>query len=91
MLVCHCRCVFEREVRAAVRGGAQTPEEVSLACGAGAGCGGCQSVIEEIIDAERVVCGPAAPPLARVQRLNCDESRTVTSLPVVLPIVRAAS
>ena len=88
MLVCHCRCVFEREVRAAVRGGAQTLEEVSLACGAGAGCGGCQGVIEELIDAERPVC---APPLARLQRLNCDESRSVTSLPVMLPVVRVAS
>jgi bacterioferritin-associated ferredoxin len=87
MLVCHCRCVFEREVRAVVRSGAQTLEEVSVTCGAGAGCGGCQHLIEEIIEAERPVCMP----VARVQRVNEEPSRAVGSLPVLLPVVRVAS
>jgi bacterioferritin-associated ferredoxin len=56
MLVCHCRCVSDRQIRAAICSGAQTVEQVSDLCGAGTGCGGCRELIDEII------AGEAPPP-----------------------------
>ena len=41
MLVCHCKAVFERQVREVIAAGAQDAFDVALACGAGTGCGGC--------------------------------------------------
>ena len=55
MLVCHCHRVSDREIRAAVRGGACTLDDVANQCGAGSGCGGCQPVVEEILADERPV------------------------------------
>lgn len=52
MLVCHCLRVTDREVREAVRQGACTLDDVAEACGAGAGCGGCQPLVERLIQLE---------------------------------------
>ena len=41
MIVCHCRVVSDRDVRAAIDGGAGDLCGVAAACGAGARCGGC--------------------------------------------------
>lgn len=53
MLVCHCKAVYDRTIRGAVRSGANTCRQVALACQAGRTCGGCQPAIREIIDDER--------------------------------------
>lgn len=45
MLVCHCAAVNDAGVRAAIASGATTINEVSDACGAGGGCGGCRPMI----------------------------------------------
>jgi bacterioferritin-associated ferredoxin len=50
MLVCHCFVIRACDVRTAIARGARTPGEVARACRAGAGCGGCQPVIEELLD-----------------------------------------
>ncbi|MGH3728537.1 MAG: (2Fe-2S)-binding protein [Micromonosporaceae bacterium] len=50
MYVCICARVAEREVRAAIRGGACTEEAVGNTCGAGTGCGTCLERICELID-----------------------------------------
>jgi bacterioferritin-associated ferredoxin len=52
MLVCHCKGLTDRQVRDAVREGAGTRRQLSRSCGAGAVCGGCRPVIEEILEEE---------------------------------------
>lgn len=52
MLVCHCKRVRDEVVRSAVKAGARTVEEVGASCRAGTGCGGCQPLIDAIIDEE---------------------------------------
>ena len=52
MLVCHCRSVTDRSVRAAVRNGAQTLSDVTRSCGAGGQCGGCQAALRKLIRSE---------------------------------------
>lgn len=52
MIVCHCFCVSDREIRSCVREGARGMSEVGRACGAGTGCGGCRPEIASIVEAE---------------------------------------
>jgi NAD(P)H-nitrite reductase large subunit len=52
VIVCHCRRVSDRAIRAAVRGGARSCQEVDRACEAGRGCGGCQPLIRRLIKRE---------------------------------------
>lgn len=49
MLICHCRVVDDRTIRAAVLGGAGCPDEVASRCGAGSRCGGCRPAVLELI------------------------------------------
>ena len=49
-LVCHCEAVRERTIVKAIRAGASTVDDVTRACGAGGGCGGCRPAIEQLID-----------------------------------------
>ena len=50
MLVCHCKGVTERDVRAAIQSGACTHREIARRCGAGSMCGGCRPVIDELLE-----------------------------------------
>jgi bacterioferritin-associated ferredoxin len=52
MIICHCERVSERTVRHAVRDGARSCRQVARACDAGRDCGGCRSLIREIIECE---------------------------------------
>jgi bacterioferritin-associated ferredoxin len=52
MIVCHCKSVSDRAIRAAVRNGARTRNDVVKACAAGTCCGGCAPAVDEIIEAE---------------------------------------
>jgi len=52
MLVCHCKGLTDRQVRDAVRDGAGTRRQLSRSCGAGAVCGGCRPVLQEILEEE---------------------------------------
>lgn len=49
MIVCLCRFVTDRDVRAARARGADTVEAVSAATGAGTGCGCCRGAIATIL------------------------------------------
>lgn len=49
MLVCHCRGVNERAVRAVIDDGARDAFDVAAACGAGSVCGGCVPVVLELL------------------------------------------
>lgn len=53
MIVCHCRGISDRAIRSLVKQGASSPHDVSRACAAGLSCGGCQPIIEHIVDSER--------------------------------------
>jgi bacterioferritin-associated ferredoxin len=58
MYVCVCRAVTDKQVKAAIRAGATTVDAVERACGAGGDCGGCQGMIDEMI--EEHLDGPPA-------------------------------
>ena len=53
MIVCHCHRVTDREIRACVRGGARSCEDVGDACGAGTGCGGCVPLVHDLVQESR--------------------------------------
>ncbi len=53
LIVCHCKGISDRDIRAAVRCGASCRGSVAAHCAAGTGCGGCHRTIDEIIHAER--------------------------------------
>lgn len=57
VIVCHCRRVTDRQIRQAVREGAECIGSVAAACGAAAGCGGCATVVHDIVCRERDVEG----------------------------------
>jgi bacterioferritin-associated ferredoxin len=50
MVLCVCQSVTDREVEAAIRGGARSLSDVSRACGAGNDCGCCLELIERHLD-----------------------------------------
>jgi NAD(P)H-nitrite reductase large subunit len=71
MIVCHCYCVSDREIRKCAREGAQDLAAVGRACGAGTGCGGCRPEVADILDREvqpqaRVRLSLVAEPVYRV-------------------------
>lgn len=53
-VICRCKGVTYIEIRKAMINGARTVEEIKEMTGAGTGCGGCISQIEEILAS---VCG----------------------------------
>ena len=53
MIVCHCHGVTDREIRACVQKGACSTDDVADHCGASTGCGGCASLVAEIVHGER--------------------------------------
>jgi bacterioferritin-associated ferredoxin len=57
MIICHCRQVTDRAIRACVRDGAVHEGQIAAMCGAGSLCGGCRSAVSEILDAELRVRG----------------------------------
>lgn len=63
MLVCHCKCVSDRAIRAAIGSGACSRGSLARACGAGTGCGGCLPVVDAILRSERETRG-SVPVLA---------------------------
>ncbi|MBM4265745.1 MAG: (2Fe-2S)-binding protein [Deltaproteobacteria bacterium] len=68
MLVCLCQGVSDKEVRQAIARGATTRKQVTRACGAGAGCGGCHESIQDLIQ-KHAACerGGEAPPSGPVK------------------------
>ncbi len=49
MIVCQCRVVADRDVRAAVDLGAATVAQVCRATGAGTDCGGCVFTVRRVL------------------------------------------
>ena len=52
MLVCHCRRVSDREIRAFVRKGTRSVRDVCRSSGAGSRCGGCMPLVRELVRTE---------------------------------------
>jgi bacterioferritin-associated ferredoxin len=53
VIVCHCRAVSDRTIRACARAGVSSIEEVGQLTGAALGCGGCQDLVEQILCEEQ--------------------------------------
>ena len=70
MLVCHCRTVSDREVRAAIDSGVRTVGQVARECGAGGACGGCRFAVRDLLAS----CGGD-----RARRPCNDDELTVTA------------
>jgi bacterioferritin-associated ferredoxin len=51
MIVCHCQVVSDRRIRAEVECGAESVDEISERCGAGAHCGSCRPTIDVLLAA----------------------------------------
>lgn len=49
MLVCHCKVVYERQIRAVIDAGARDEFDIAAACGAGSECGGCVPTISALL------------------------------------------
>jgi len=52
VIVCHCRRITDRQIRKIVREGASSVGEVARHCGAATGCGGCATMVHEIVNLE---------------------------------------
>lgn len=48
MIVCHCRALSDRTIRAAIQGG-EDAEDLVRRCGAGGKCGGCLPALRRLI------------------------------------------
>ena len=57
MYVCLCKGVTDGHVRAAAVAGARSVADLSLACGAGTGCGGCHRLLAHFLS----MCPGATP------------------------------
>lgn len=60
MIVCLCQGVSERAVRAAIGAGAETLDDLACACAAGADCGACQAMLEDLLTAAHPRCPAGA-------------------------------
>jgi bacterioferritin-associated ferredoxin len=49
MVVCQCYAVNDRTIRAEIASGALDADDVAQRCGAGSRCGGCRTVVEELL------------------------------------------
>ena len=63
MLVCHCRVVNDRRIRAEIDRGARDEVDIALACGAGTECGGCLPAVNRLLD-ECLGCPLQVPALS---------------------------
>jgi bacterioferritin-associated ferredoxin len=49
MILCLCQGISDHKVRATIRGGACTLDEVAAACRAGSDCGACQEAVLDLL------------------------------------------
>jgi bacterioferritin-associated ferredoxin len=62
MIVCQCRRITDRDVRAAVERGARDLAGLARECGAGTDCRGCRPTLEALLADRRLVVPPASDP-----------------------------
>jgi bacterioferritin-associated ferredoxin len=49
VFVCHCRAVTDGTIRACIQGGACSVKDLGERCGAGTRCGGCVSLLSQLL------------------------------------------
>jgi bacterioferritin-associated ferredoxin len=49
MMVCHCEAVNDVAIRSEIAAGALDSEALASRCGAGSRCGGCLTVVEQLL------------------------------------------
>ncbi len=49
MFVCHCRAVTDGVIKQCIQGGACSVKDLGERCGAGTRCGGCLSVLTQLL------------------------------------------
>ena len=86
ILVCRCLDVGDREVRDAIRRGANTPEAVSEGCGAGTGCRSCRPDVLVLIH-EALNAPPPTPsfdlhPVVRIALARVGPALAAHGLPL---------
>ena len=84
MIICVCRAVCDRRLRALAADGHQSLDAIAAACGAGEDCGTCQPDIEQIIAETALVrasrCGGHnATPAAEPARIAAAATRVRTA------------
>ena len=52
LIVCHCHAVSDRTLRRCIREGCASSRDLGECTGAGTGCGGCEPLLEEIVEEE---------------------------------------
>jgi bacterioferritin-associated ferredoxin len=52
MIVCHCRALSDRAIRAAIEAGADE-DDLAQQCGAGGKCGGCRPALRRLLAEHR--------------------------------------
>jgi bacterioferritin-associated ferredoxin len=62
LIVCQCRRITDRQVRAAVERGADDLEDLAFACGAGTDCRGCRETLEALLEDGRAARPAAGDP-----------------------------
>ena len=61
MVVCSCRAVNDRTIRAAIADGARTVDDLTDRCSAASRCRGCGPELERLLAEHAAACGaPAA-------------------------------
>jgi bacterioferritin-associated ferredoxin len=53
MIICLCRGLADRTIRATIARGGDTRERLADICGAGADCGGCSPTLDALLDEAR--------------------------------------
>jgi len=64
MIVCHCRVVSDRGVRAAIADGAICVDDVAALCEAGTRCGSCRPTIAALLAVHLPLPGEQEQPAA---------------------------
>lgn len=64
MLVCHCRRVSDREIRACARTFGGSVRGVCRQSGAGTGCGGCVPLVKQLVREARASANAAPQPVS---------------------------
>jgi len=65
VIVCVCKGVSDRDIRACIRQGSASVREVGQRCHAGTDCGLCRADIRNLLHRERGACGSPTVALAK--------------------------
>lgn len=76
MIVCHCERISDKAIKASIRAGKRTLEQIGDHCGAGSECGGCVPAIVALIQEE--ICAKLKDPMKQEFPKACQECGSYT-------------